>query len=101
MGNDNKNEESARDFTDDFMHALKNMDNGGNEHDDSSVPYGDSLKSDMLKSFENCLETDLPKKDHATIRAIRTHLLLKEKENEEYHFLQRAMTSLKAIVIGG
>lgn len=84
MGNENKEEESERNFTDDFIYAIENMDNGK-----------------AKKTGEESIEKAETRENEEEDLRERTDLISRpNQESEGILFSQQAMISLKAIADG-
>ena len=84
MGNENKEEELERNFTDDFIYAIENMDNGKPK-----------------KAGEESIEkAETRQNEEEDLRERTDQISMPNQESDGILFSQQAMISLKAIAAG-
>lgn len=89
-GNENNKAESGRDFTEDFLYAIKGMDNGGSIKAEEET-YEQNLETGETESYQE----EAQEKTTG-----RTSMLQQEKESGKILFAQQALTSLEVVIIG-
>lgn len=91
---------SDRDFTDDFIYSMENMEKPSASGTGTGTSTGTGLNSSLVEAYgENFVHT-LAYGASSNTRTIRTYTMTQEQEGHHGTFIRRSLTSIKAIVMG-